>query len=154
MKTSLQVLDAIQIADPCPVSWDSMTGTERMRHCSQCKQDVFDLSAMSADEAAQLINDSGSSICVRFYRRTDGRVVTRDCAAILALRRLRNVIYRAALAIASFLGIAFASSGCTEKPCRSGPTMGAMMMPTQGKPAPPSELNEPAPGPGPAVKGN
>ncbi len=85
MRTSLQILDSLYVDDPCSVAWDSMTGTDRIRFCSQCKQSVYDVSSLSANEAAQLIQDSGGDICVRFYRRPDGTLITKDCAPIRAL---------------------------------------------------------------------
>lgn len=54
----------------------------RVRACDQCQLQVHDLSALSRAEAeALLAAASGGRLCVRFYRRADGRVQTRDCAA-------------------------------------------------------------------------
>src|SRR5450432_1276774 len=41
-------LDRVSIAAPCSADWDSMPGTDRVRHCSQCNKNVYNLSAMMA----------------------------------------------------------------------------------------------------------
>jgi hypothetical protein len=79
MRTSLNLLDDIQIASPCPASWASMKGDDRARHCSSCDRTVYDLSRLTADQAAALIRAKEGSLCVRLFRRSDGRVLTADC---------------------------------------------------------------------------
>jgi hypothetical protein len=41
-------LDEIEIATPCPASWEAMTGDDRSRFCGQCRLNVYNLSAMLA----------------------------------------------------------------------------------------------------------
>src|SRR5262249_20372839 len=72
-------LDNIQVATPCPMSWEKMTGDERVRHSQECKLNVYNLSDMTRAEAEQLIASREGRLCVRFYRRADGTVLTRDC---------------------------------------------------------------------------
>ena len=75
-------LHRIDIASPCTASWDQMKGDERVRHCDDCNKNVFNLSAMTEAEAAALLADNHSGkLCVRFYRRQDGTVMTSDCSA-------------------------------------------------------------------------
>jgi hypothetical protein len=80
MSTTID-LDRVGVAKPCKADWDRMTGDDRVRHCGDCKLDVFDISAMSRDEAqAFLASRAGAGrTCIRFFRRTDGRLLTRDC---------------------------------------------------------------------------
>jgi hypothetical protein len=40
---SLSLLDRIEIASPCTVEWDSMTGDDRSRFCGQCKLNVYNI---------------------------------------------------------------------------------------------------------------
>ena len=87
MAVSLPTLDAIRIASPCNVSWESMTGDERARFCQHCRHQVFNLSAMSRDEAASLFLANRERICVRYYQRPDGTVMFSDCVSE-ARRRL------------------------------------------------------------------
>ena len=78
------VLDGVRVASPCPVSWDGMDGDERMRFCSQCRQHVFNLSGLSRADAEELIREKNGRLCVRYYQRSDGGVMTRDCPATAA----------------------------------------------------------------------
>ena len=50
--TPLTLLDTVEIPSPCRIPWDTMAGDDRVRHCSHCSQSVYDVSAMSAEEAA------------------------------------------------------------------------------------------------------
>ena len=79
MSTHTISLDVIDVAEPCTVSWDEMTGDATSRHCAHCKLQVHDLSAMTLPEAEQFLLATGGNACVRFYRRADGTVVTGDC---------------------------------------------------------------------------
>src|SRR5262249_12234072 len=56
-----------------------MTGTDRVRFCSSCQLNVYNVAAMTGDEVRALITKSEGRICGRLYRRTDGTVITRDC---------------------------------------------------------------------------
>lgn len=72
-------LDDVKIASPCPVAWSSMEGDERKRFCTQCKQNVFNISEMSKDEAVELLSKQAGRACLRLYKRRDGTIITRDC---------------------------------------------------------------------------
>src|SRR6266550_6849043 len=88
------LLDRIRIASPCNVSWESMSGTERARFCSQCKLNVYDISQLSRQEAIALIAGTQGRICGRIHRRADGTMLTRDCP--VGLRALRRRVTRVA----------------------------------------------------------
>lgn len=72
-------LDQIRVATPCTASWDAMDGDDRVRHCKQCRRDVFNLSSLTLAEAEDLIWRTERRICARFYRRADGTILTADC---------------------------------------------------------------------------
>lgn len=72
-------LNEIRIASPCPANWNEMVGDERRRYCGECKLNVYNLSGMTRHEAENLILDSEGRLCVRFYRRSDGTILTKDC---------------------------------------------------------------------------
>lgn len=72
-------LDKIKIASPCAANWEEMIGDERARHCSECRLNVYNLSEMSRREAENFLIKAEGRICVKFYRRSDGTVLTRDC---------------------------------------------------------------------------
>lgn len=104
-------LGVIRVAKPCHRDWDKMTGDQRARFCADCQLTVYNLSAMSTEEARDLIREKEGALCVRFYQRTDGTVLTRDCPVGVA-KRQRTVIAAAGAAIASAAGLAaFALTG-------------------------------------------
>ena len=72
-------LEVLTIEKPCTSSWSAMTGDDRVRHCLECHLDVYDLSAMSRDEAERVIAQHEGRVCVRFVKREDGTVLTQDC---------------------------------------------------------------------------
>jgi hypothetical protein len=73
------LLETLKVASPCSSSWDDMDGDERRRFCHQCGLHVYNLSALSRAEAVNLIAETEGRRCIRFYRRTDGTAMTRDC---------------------------------------------------------------------------
>lgn len=95
----LPLLATVRIASPCEASWDDMDGDHRVRHCGQCDQKVYDLSAMREAEAEQLLRANGESICVRFHERADGTMLTSDCAVGAARRRRRRWLTAGAAAV-------------------------------------------------------
>ncbi|MCA9800622.1 MAG: hypothetical protein KC777_01485 [Cyanobacteria bacterium HKST-UBA02] len=101
------MLEQVRIATPCPADWNRMEGDERVRYCGQCKLNVYNISAMSRNEAESLIKENEGRLCLKLYRRKDGTVITDDCP--VALRRLRRAYRRCAAAIlgmAAWTGIA------------------------------------------------
>jgi hypothetical protein len=74
-----ELLHQIRIASPCSASWEEMRGDERARFCEQCRLNVYNLLAMSAAEAAALVRQKEGRLCVRYYARRDGTMLTRDC---------------------------------------------------------------------------
>jgi hypothetical protein len=77
---SLDVLESIGVASPCEVPWEQMSGTDQVRWCGQCRQKVYNLSAMSREEAVAFVEGHQGKVCVRFFRRKDGTILTADCA--------------------------------------------------------------------------
>jgi hypothetical protein len=84
-------LDLIQIASSCTANWEEMVGDERMRHCSHCDLNVFNLSDMTRDEATVFLAKRTGRTCVRMFKRADGTVITRDCPIGIAAVRARFV---------------------------------------------------------------
>jgi hypothetical protein len=124
----LDALDVIDVTAPCTASWDEMQGDETVRFCGLCRLNVYNLSAMKRDDALKLVEQREGRLCVRFYRRPDGTVVTRDgCRTVLiaARRRLARMAAGIAALLAFFVaGGLFARSGAPQSaPSRSGPLM-------------------------------
>ncbi len=105
----LPLLDRVAVASPCDVAWAAMRGDERVRYCGGCAKDVYNLSAMTRDEAEALLRERGADLCARFYRRADGTLLTSDCPAGASGRRMRALTY-GAIASAAIAGTAFAAA--------------------------------------------
>ena len=72
-------LEDLRIASPCTVSWETMTGDERVRHCRECGLNVYDISRLTRAEAERLVSTTEGRLCGRLFRRADGMVLTADC---------------------------------------------------------------------------
>lgn len=95
-KRSLPMLEDVRIASPCNMSWDEMKGDERARFCGKCEKNVYNLSAMTREEAERFMAARTAEVCVRLYKRADGTVMTSDCPVGVRRKRVR----RAAIALA------------------------------------------------------
>jgi hypothetical protein len=150
MVRTRDVLRRLEIASPCTVPWDSMRGDDKVRFCGKCRLHVYNLSAMNDREALSLVAHREHRLCVRFYRRPDGTVLTRDCGA--AARRVARVMFAA---ICTFLALAIAGTAAgietwlTEvRWPRKGQLSLAELAPTMGAPvAPPTTVGTPMPVP-------
>ena len=76
-----------------------MFGNERVRFCSQCKLNVYNLSDMTKNEAEELVSRADGRLCVRYYMRRDGSIITNNCP--VGLRRIKRRLSRVATAIGS-----------------------------------------------------
>jgi hypothetical protein len=106
------MLPKIQVASPCTADWDQMVGDDHVRHCAHCDLDVYNFSAMTSEEVAQLVASSkGHRLCGRLYRRMDGTLLTSDCP-VGVRAKIRRVSLRvgAALAAAMATNVAVAES--------------------------------------------
>jgi len=114
MSTSSSVLDDIRVASPCPARWEEMQGSSSTRFCAQCRHNVHDISAMTRAEAVSLLAGATKGLCVRYYRRTDGTIMTQDCpVGVRAIRQRAMVWVRtvAAAVLAFFAGSTTESKG-------------------------------------------
>lgn len=111
-------LDHVTIAAPCNVGWENMVGNERVRFCGQCSLNVYNLSAMSKSEAEQLVSQTEGRLCVRYYRRTDGTILTKNCpVGLRALkRRLSRIASASISATLSFFAGILAATGLRQQP--------------------------------------
>ncbi len=112
-------LNNINIASPCQADWNEMYGDDRKRFCGDCKLNVYNLSGMTKDEAEALVMNAEGRLCVRFYRRADGSVITQDCPVGWAKAKQRAKLYATAVAsllMALFTGVLFVSFFTKQKP--------------------------------------
>ena len=96
LDSSPDALDLVEIPIPCEVPWDAMPGDEQVRHCGQCKQNVYNVEAFTRAEALRLL---GARACLRIYRRPDNTVITSDCRERLRAARKRGLLVFAGVAL-------------------------------------------------------
>jgi len=121
-----------------------------VRHCGQCKQNVYNVAAFTRAEAMRLLQ---GRVCLRIYRRPDNTVITSDCRERLRAARKRGLLVFAGVALvvlwaqicAQFVGM----MGLKRLLGSGRQTMGAPM-PVPGQIAPPV-TGEPPPPPRPAL---
>jgi len=119
-KTSQELINNVQIATPCMVGWDTMSGDDKVRFCGMCEKNVYDISALTADAAVELIREKKGNVCIQLYRRNDGTVLTEDCPR--GLKRLRQAMAKKVACAAAAVGwlgfaagVANAQSPAVEK---------------------------------------
>jgi hypothetical protein len=142
-------LDHLRIAAPCSADWDQMFSFEdkRVRFCSKCNLNVYNLSGMSRREAEALVTKTEGRLCVRFYRRADGSILTRNCpVGLKAIKRrvawVAQVVLGMALSFVSGFGLYILHLGRKSYPLRpifEKPivVMGGTPLPVQGQAPPP-----------------
>ncbi|MEP6568559.1 MAG: hypothetical protein ABJC10_02200 [Acidobacteriota bacterium] len=110
MSTIPAKIDGLRIATPCPISWEQMTGDNRVRFCDHCKLNLYNISELSRIEAEAFIASTENRLCARLFRRADGTVLTKDCPVGLRALRMR-VSKRAAAVFAAIASISAAAFG-------------------------------------------
>jgi hypothetical protein len=96
-------INDIRVASPCPMPWDAMAGNQQVRHCGECRLNVYNLSAMTEIEIQRLLvmQPAEQRVGVRFYRRADGTMLTQDCPR--GVRRLAKRVSKLGAAVFSAL---------------------------------------------------
>lgn len=163
MISKQDLLSEVRIASPCPARWNEMEGDDRTRFCWECRRSVYNLSDMTRAEAEAFVQEATGRVCVRFYQRPDGTMLTRDCpvgreAVLRALRRrLATTLSGGCVAILSLWAWATRQPAPTAEelpiPIRrtveriAPPDLrdiagGLRPIPIMGKPAPPVVMGE------------
>jgi hypothetical protein len=128
---ALPMLDDVQIASPCDVSWSSMEGDSDVRYCGSCKKHVYNLSMMSRAEAEAVLGAAkATEVCVRLYRRADGTVITDDCPVGVRRRRFwrrTSGLAAAGILLAALGGILYSQLACQVHVVGTSATSGARM---------------------------
>jgi len=77
-----------------------MLGDERVRFCGQCSLNVYNLSSMTRADAEALIARTEGRLCVKFYRRFDGSIITKDCPiGLRAIKRRVSYAWQALVSV-------------------------------------------------------
>ena len=149
-------LDNIRIASPCSADWNAMAGDERKRFCGDCKLSVYNLSGMTRYDAENLLRLSEGRLCVRYFKRPDGTILTKDCPVGWAKVKQRVTFIAAAAfsMIVSLFGAIFLVSSFRRPVVTMGsvvystptptpvPLMGAVGNVAMGKPTSNRTLRE------------
>jgi hypothetical protein len=124
-KRGLPLLDQVRVASPCTAEWNEMLGDERVRFCLSCEKNVYNLSSMAKDDAEALLRERvGDDLCIRFYQRTDGTILTADCPVGVKKKRRKKL----ALAVAGAGAMAAAAATMFMKEtCTTGAIAGGAM---------------------------
>jgi hypothetical protein len=117
LRRALPQLSQLRVASPCRESWEGMQGDDRVRHCGKCGKHVYNLSALSPQQAEALLRERAGALCVRFYRRADGTVMTSDCPSGSGRRRLRRLAVAATLTVSAAAGTSMLSPATMGEPC-------------------------------------
>jgi len=102
-------LSHVRVAAPCRADWERMRGNERVRFCDQCSMNVYNLSNMTKKDAEALILSTEGRLCVRYYHRVDGSILTDNCpVGLRALKRRVSGFSRAVVSsvLSFFAGMA------------------------------------------------
>lgn len=119
MDTARWTLDVIDIASPCTAAWTDMRGGDRVRRCEECQLNVYNVSDMTRTEAEELVRNAEGRLCVRFFRRGDGTVLTADCP--VGLRGLRRRAARLTAGIAAMVAAILCGSWTINHSRGAGP---------------------------------
>lgn len=152
MRTDIPLLHNVRIASPCGALWSEMKpiDEDRVRFCDGCRKKVYNLSAMEQAEAEGLLRAHEGHLCVRYFRRHDGTILTTDCP--IGLRAARQMVLtrtRVSIGLCLLLCVALASyhatvrattgdiateSNSVETPANLRPLTGLIAMPVAPKP--------------------
>ena len=119
----------VQVAAPCKVDWGEMLGDDRVRFCGQCSLNVYNLSGMTRADAEDLIARTEGRLCVRFYRRFDGSIITKDCpVGLRAIKRRVSYAWQALVSVtlAFLAGAGIHQAFSSIPPFSRGQTTGVM----------------------------
>jgi hypothetical protein len=155
------LLDDVRIASPCTASWDDMIGDDGVRFCQQCTKNVYNLSALSREDAEALLRagqereaTQGGGMCVRLYRRADGTVLTADCPDGARRKKRRLALFgavggglmAAGAAVAELFGASHTMGALPPAPLTGAATMGEVSVPAPDvSPAPVPTATDPSP---------
>ncbi len=109
IRARMPVLDNLQVAAPCKADWNKMVGDEHARFCGQCEKNVYNLSSLTRAAAEALLIEKEGKLCVRYYQRADGTILTADCPDGVARRRRRVRIIAASFGAMSAVAAALSA---------------------------------------------
>jgi hypothetical protein len=127
--------ELLQVSEPCPADWGTMSGDARARFCARCQKQVHNLSEVTPREALDLVLRSGGRLCMRIERDPLGMPRTRALAEPLyqigrRASRLAAGAFSAALTLCSAAGARAQEAG--PEPAQQVTTAPATVKPEGG----------------------
>jgi hypothetical protein len=141
-----------------------MVGDDRVRFCGKCEKNVYNLSAMPREEAAELVRLNEGNLCARMFQRADGTLMSGDCQVGAHKKRVRRAAVAAVgggLLAASLLVMSRrGQAACVHGPGFASETLGELhvvepqpLPAVMGSIAPPPPQADRPPQPKPVVMG-
>lgn len=129
-------LETVSIASPCTADWNAMSGDHQKRFCELCQLNVYNLSGMTQAAAEALIAESEGRLCVRFFRRADGTLITQDCPVGLEALHRRQLMkglgkVAAVATIVTVAGLFYVQSASATDSIQGNMTMGEAIAPSK-----------------------
>lgn len=133
-------LRLVQVQKPCHEDWNGMSGDEKIRFCSKCREHVHNLSEMTPKEAKSCLDGAEGRICVRYELDEKGRIKHRS-----SMPKLLTLIAAATLSLVGCAPREEAVTGAPPAPPKTDPqprpTMGAVAPdPVMGKVVAPQNI--------------
>ncbi len=88
-----------------------MPGDERVRVCGRCDKHVYNLVAMTGEQAEALVRAVEGDGCAPTHRRADGTMLTSDCEIASMSPRRTRVLTRIAAGVTGVLVAAAVAAG-------------------------------------------
>ena len=105
---SIHPIQSYREASVCQSTWEEMTGTDRYRICKQCSLCVYDFTKLELPEAEALVFRREGISKPAFYRRQDGRFMTRDCPVGVQAGQKRMALVTGLMLLAIVLSVLIA----------------------------------------------
>ncbi|GEM_PF-3172410 len=112
-------IEQFRPASRCGARWEDAPDSSRFQICPKCRLHVYDFSKMDLAQASELVFTREGKKEPRFYRRLDGKFLTRDCP--VGASRKASMIALMATVIVVFVGLValVVSAPPPPKPARS-----------------------------------
>ncbi len=113
----IRPLEHFRLSSDCPVQWASMSGRSRVKYCTRCHQQVYDLSELDEQEARVLVakHEGREDFC--FYRRKDGKFQVKDCP-VGAAQKTRTIVRGVAAGAAILIAAGLLLLSFTNRPAQ------------------------------------
>lgn len=82
----------LRISTPCPLSWETLTGNDRVRYCGKCRLNVYNLADMDKGEVEALVRKTEGRLCGTLYMRGDRTATVQHCRGAAIRKKVRALL--------------------------------------------------------------